>query len=208
MKLLRNLLLGLSISFLGSIPLGYLNIIGFQIYEQSGLSALSTYLLGVITVEVVILYFTYKGALFLSKQVQIARFIELFSIVFLLILAFVFAMGEYRQNVAQQWLGADSFFWKGISLNLVNLMQIPFWLGWHLYVNQNNQPNLLGRNLYFLGALSGTFLGMLSFVLLLAHFSDQSASLQKYLLSCLVPLFFVLLAFYQIFRYRKKHFAN
>lgn len=208
MKLLRNLLLGLGISFLGSIPLGYLNIIGFQIYEQSGLSALSTYLLGVISVEVVILYFTYKGALFLSKQVQIARFMELFSIVFLLILAFVFVMGEYRQNVAQQWLGADSFFWKGISLNLVNLMQIPFWLGWHLYVNQNNQPNLLGRNLYFLGALSGTFLGMLSFVLLLAHFSDQSTSLQKYLLSCLVPLFFVLLAFYQIFRYRKKHFAN
>lgn len=208
MKLIRNLLLGLGISFLGSIPLGYLNIIGFQIYEQSGLSALSTYLLGVISVEVVILYFTYKGALFLSKQAQIARFIELFSIVFLLILAFVFAMGEYRQNFAQKWLGTDSFFWKGISLNVVNLMQIPFWLGWHLYVNQNDQPNLLGRNFYFLGALSGTFLGMLSFVLLLAHFSHQSTSLQKYLLSCLVPLFFVLLAFYQIFRYRKKHFAN
>lgn len=208
MKLLRNLLLGLGISFLGSIPLGYLNVIGFQIYEQSGISALTAYLFGIISVEVVILYFTYKGALFLSKQAQMARLIDLFSIVFLLILAFIFWMSENRQNNAQAWLSEGSFFLKGISLNMVNLMQVPFWLGWHFYVNQNDQPNLLGRNLYFLGALLGTFLGMLSFVLLLAHFSHQSTSLQKYLLSCLVPLFFVLLAFYQIFRYRKKHFAN
>ncbi|MBS7786541.1 hypothetical protein KIH23_04455 [Flavobacterium sp. CYK-55] len=211
MVLLKHLLLGFAISFLGSIPLGYLNVIGFQVYEQAGLQALMAYLFGVVSVEVFILYFTYKSALFLSKQTQIKRFIELFSIVFLLVLAFVFGSSgtsENHQQFNQYSLGEGSFYLKGIGLNLINLMQIPFWLGWHLYVNQNYRPNLLGRNFYFLGALAGTMLGMLTIVLVLAYFTEQSAELQKYLLSFIVPLFFVLLALYQIFRYRKKYNVN
>lgn len=211
MVLLKHLLLGFAVSFLGSIPLGYLNVIGFQVYEQAGLQALMAYLFGVVSVEVFILYFTYKSALFLSKQTQIKRFIELFSIVFLLVLAFFFGSSgtsENHQQFNQYSLGEGSFYLKGIGLNLINLMQIPFWLGWHLYVYQNYRPNLLGRNFYFLGALAGTMLGMLTIVLVLAHFTEQSAELQKYLLSFIVPLFFVLLALYQIFQYRKKHNVN
>lgn len=206
MALLKHMLLGFAISFLGSIPLGYLNVIGFQVYEQAGLQALMAYLFGVVSVEVFILYFTYKSALFLSRQTQMKRFIELFSFVFLLVLAFLFwssGTGENHQQFNQYSLGEGSFFLKGIGLNLINLMQIPFWLGWHLHVSQNYRPNLLGRNFYFAGALVGTFFGMFAFVLLLAHFTQQSAELQKYLLSFIVPLFFVLLAFYQILRYRK-----
>lgn len=211
MALLKNLLLGFGISFLGSIPLGYLNLIGFTIYQKTGFQALATYLFGVISVEIFILYYTYQGAVFLSTQVKMKRFIELFSIVFLLVLAIVFGSsgtGENHQQFNQYGLGEGSFFLKGVGLNLVNLMQIPFWLGWHLYVNQNYRPTLLGRNFYFSGALLGTFFGMLVFVFLLAHYLNQSAWLQKYLLSFVVPLFFVLLAFYQIFGYRKKHLIH
>lgn len=211
MNLFKYVFWGFGISFLGSIPLGYLNVIGLQIYQQSGLSALCGYLLGVISVELVMLYLTYKGVVFLSKQLQMARFIELFSIVFLLILAFVFWQNSsviaHKNGVFNKPF-AGSYFATGIVLNLLNFMQIPFWLGWHLFVNKSGVLSRSQRNVYFSGALTGTFCGMFLLIAVLAHFVSGSLWIQKYFLTSFVPAFFLLMAGYQIYSFQKKYFFH
>ena len=57
MQNLKNIFVGFLVSFIGSIPLGYLNVVGFQVYEKSGLSPTVLYLLGVIIIEFFVIYF-------------------------------------------------------------------------------------------------------------------------------------------------------
>jgi hypothetical protein len=40
MKAIKNIFIGFLVSFIGSIPLGYLNVIGFEIYSKLGVSNL------------------------------------------------------------------------------------------------------------------------------------------------------------------------
>lgn len=56
--MLKNTAVGFLVSFLGSLPFGYLNLIGFQVYAEKGFESLIFYLLGVIIVESVVIYST------------------------------------------------------------------------------------------------------------------------------------------------------
>ncbi len=58
MQNLKNIAVGFLVSFLGSIPLGYLNVVGFQLYQKKGLTETVLYLLGVILIEAVVIYLT------------------------------------------------------------------------------------------------------------------------------------------------------
>jgi threonine/homoserine/homoserine lactone efflux protein len=58
MKSLQNIVVGFVVSFLGSIPLGYLNVVGYQVYAKSGMRELLLFLLGVILVEAIVIYLT------------------------------------------------------------------------------------------------------------------------------------------------------
>ena len=51
MQNIKNIFVGFLVSFIGSIPLGYLNVVGFDIYAQKGLISTVFYLLGVVIVE-------------------------------------------------------------------------------------------------------------------------------------------------------------
>ena len=93
MKTLKNILVGFVVSFLGSIPLGYLNVIGFDIYHQSGLPSVIPYLFGVVSVEVFVIYFTLIFAQQLTSNKKLLRFIEGFSVVFMVILEIMFITG-------------------------------------------------------------------------------------------------------------------
>ena len=55
---IKNILVGFLVSFIGSIPLGYLNVIGFEIYKYQGLTTTIFYLLGVICIEFFVIYCT------------------------------------------------------------------------------------------------------------------------------------------------------
>ncbi len=87
---IKNILVGFLVSFIGSIPLGYLNVIGFEIYKQQGLTTTIFYSLGVICIEFFVIYFTLIFANKLTLNIKLTKYIEGFSIVFMFILAYVF----------------------------------------------------------------------------------------------------------------------
>lgn len=213
MKALKNIFVGFLVSFVGSIPLGYLNIIGFEIYSKSGLTALIDYLAGVIIIEGIVIYLTLAFANQLSQNKKLIKYIEIFSIFFMLLLAYSFyfqgdADGEGESGLTK-YINYSSFV-IGIIFSSLNFIQIPFWLGWNLYLVNGNyislQKNI--RLLYVFGTLIGTFFGMLCLVLFLNMVDQKADRVSGYVIARIIPLFFLGLAVYQTYKFYGKYYSE
>lgn len=208
MKALKNIIVGFLVSFVGSIPLGYLNVIGFEIYSKSGIYSLILYLIGVICVEVLVIYFTLIFAKKILENKKILKWIEIFSIVFLVILACTFFLKNENksENLLIKYIAYSPFF-IGIILNSLNFIQIPFWIGWNLYlVNEIyiNVDNSL-KFIYVIGTLFGTFFGMLTFILFM-NYINANLDDSKFSISNFIPLLFLGMALFQMFKFWKKYY--
>ncbi|WP_035668209.1 hypothetical protein [Flavobacterium sp. 83] len=213
MKVIKNILVGFLVSFIGSIPLGYLNIIGFEIYAVSGISSLIFYLLGVISVEVLVIYFTLVFANRLVNNKKLMKIIDFFAVFFLLFLGYSFY--AHSNQTSENHSDLERFvkyspFFIGVFLNGVNFLQVPFWTGWNLYLINGNYINIDKRLKYYyvFGTLVGTFLGMLSLVIILNLFSQNTVSFSRYIVPVMIPLFFVVLALIQMFKVYKKYYKK
>jgi hypothetical protein len=211
MSALKNSLVGFAVSFVGSIPLGYLNIIGFEIYKQQGTSATIFYLLGVIFIELFVIYFTLIFANKVAFNAKWTKYIEVFSVIFMFVLAYVFyANATKNQSQGNEFshFGYWGTFTSGLFLNCLNVVQIPFWTGWNVYLLNGNYIEISGRRKYFyvLGTLIGTFSGMFAIILSLHFLTLNTGFLAKYLATVIIPLVFIGLGVIQMMRFYKKYF--
>ena len=72
---LKNIVVGFLISFVGSIPLGYLNIIGYEIYIKKGLDSTIQYLFGVVIIEAIVIFSTLIFANILTQKKQCCHYL-------------------------------------------------------------------------------------------------------------------------------------
>ena len=211
MSALKNIFVGLLVSFIGSIPLGYLNIIGFEIYSKFGIKSLIFYLLGVISVEVFVIYFTLIFAEKLVSNKKLMKAIDYFAIVFLFVLAYSFYARANQtsgsQNDLEKYIIYSPYL-IGLLLNCVNFLQFPFWTGWNLYLMNGNYIEVENKLKYFYvaGTAIGTFLGMLILVLILNNLSQNTTFFSQYVIPVIIPLFFIVLAFIQMYKVYRKYF--
>lgn len=211
MTKIRNLLFGFLVSFIGSIPLGYLNIVGFQLYQKFGIDDLIFYILGIIVVEFFVIYFTLIFAKRLSENQKLYKYIEIFGIGFMFFLAFIFYYQSNKTNSYQDNLSEYinySPFALGIILNCFNFLQLPFWTSWNLYLLNKRFISIEKNNKYFyvFGTVFGIFLGMLSLILSFNFVAAYFESASKIILSTLIPLIFLVMAIFQGFKYWKKYY--
>lgn len=211
MKTLKNIAVGFLVSFLGSIPLGYLNVIGFDIYDHSGLASIIPYLFGVISVEVFVIYFTLIFAEQLINNKKLLRFIEGFSVVFMFVLAYVFYASAsnttIQSSILNEYQNRAPYF-IGLFLSALNFIQIPFWVGWNLYLLNGKYIEIGNSKKYWyvLGTLFGTFFGMLGLILSLHYLTLQTDFFAKYLMRIIIPFVFVGLGLYQGIQFWRKYF--
>jgi len=209
---IKNILVGFLVSFLGSLPLGYLNIIGVEIFSKLGINSLVSYLLGVILVEAVVIYFTVIFANQLAENKKLMKFIDFFAVFFFLVLAYLFYAHSdpttQEHNYLEDYVQYSPFL-IGMVLCGLNFLQIPFWMGWNLYLMNANYILLIQRLkfYYILGTLVGTFFGMLAVIVLLDSLSQNTLSFSKYIMPIIIPLFFVALSVFQVFKVRRKYYG-
>jgi threonine/homoserine/homoserine lactone efflux protein len=213
MKELKNILVGFIVSFLGSLPLGYLNIVGFQIYQKSGIESVVFYLFGIIFIEIFVIYFTLIFANRLSENQKLMKYIEFFSIIFLFLLAYIFHHQSENHSDSNQFLSKYlqySAFSIGVIGNCFNFMQLPFWASWNLYLINNKYITTEKSSKYFFvfGTTIGIFFGMLSIILGLNQLSINSEFLSKWILTIIIPLFFVAMAVFQSYKFYKKYLVS
>lgn len=211
MKRLKNISVGFVVSFLGSIPLGYLNLAGLEIYSKSGLHNLILFLFGVIFVETFVIYFTLLFAKQLVKNKKLMKVIDLFSVGFMFVLAFVF-YSSFNQTTKSDSNFRDYFMYSpfviGIVLNCFNFLQLPFWTSWNLYL-LNGKYITIEKKLkyyYIAGTLIGVFLGMFSLIIILQTIFQKTNQFSKYVMPVFIPLFFIVLGSIQVFKVYKKYF--
>ena len=201
---------GFVVSFLGSLPLGYLNIIGVEVFSKFGMNSLVSFLVGVIIMQTVVVYFTVIFANQLVNNKKLMKGIDFFAVIFLLLLAYLFYAysGQTAQdhNYLQQYVQYSPFL-IGMVLCALNFLQIPFWMAWNLYLMNANHILLVGKLKfhYIFGTLVGTFCGMFAAILAMDSLSQNTFSFSKYFMPIGIPVFFIVLAFFQASKVYKKH---
>ena len=168
-KLLRIFCWGLMISFLGSLPLGTLNIAAMQIGIQESILDAIYFSIGSLLVEMIYVRISLVGIDWVRKQEKLMKIMQWITLLIIVVLAagsFIAAIhhGEGAKNIALQ--NNMHRFLLGAFMCAINPVQIPFWFGWStvLFSRKVLEPLNSHYNIYILGIGLGTLLGNAVFI--------------------------------------------
>lgn len=168
MKLLRIFITGLFISFLGTLPLGTLNLAAMQISISDGIRPAIYFALGVLLVEIIYVRISLVAMDWVRKRKKLFRLLEWITILIIAALAVSSFIAAADPAEKKNVLLSYSFhrFWLGVVLSALNPLQIPFWFGWStvLFTKKILQPRNSHYNIYITGIGIGTFIGNLVFI--------------------------------------------
>ena len=210
MQNIKNIFIGFLVSFIGSIPLGYLNVVGYDVFKKFGINETIFYLLGVISVEFFVIYFTLLFANQLIANQKLLKFIEGFSVVFMFVLALVFYTSASSEttnpSVLERYVNYSPFV-VGLILSSLNFIQVPFWTSWNLYLLNGNYIEISKNKKYFyvFGTVFGTFSGMLVLIFSLNYLTLEFDFFKLFLFQFIIPIVFVALGIFQGFKFYKKY---
>ena len=155
---------GMFISFLGSLPLGTMNVTATNISVKEGTYPGTLFMLGALVIETICLCITLHAMEWVRKKQNIFRIFEWLTAVLILILAIGSFIAAYKMKA----FGGNAFtaynippFLLGLLLCSLNPMHIPFWFGWTtVLINKNVLvPGKKNYFIYVSGISIGTILG-------------------------------------------------
>ena len=168
MDLVKIFFWGLMISFLGSLPLGTLNVAAMQISVQENIRSAIYFSLGSLLVEMIYVRISLVGINWIRKQKKLFRWMEWITLAIVVALAvgsFAAAMhSHHAKNVILH--NNINRFLLGVMLSAISPMQIPFWFGWSTVLFTKNilQPKNSYYNIYIIGIGIGTLFGNFVFI--------------------------------------------
>jgi threonine/homoserine/homoserine lactone efflux protein len=157
------------ISFLGSLPLGTLNVAAMQIGIQESIANAIYFSLGSLLVEMVYVRISLVGIDWIRKQEKLMKIMEWLTLAIIIALAvgsFLAASkgGSANKNVLLE--NNMHRFLLGMFMCAINPVQIPFWFGWStvLFTKKILEPKNEQYNSYIIGIGLGTLLGNCVFI--------------------------------------------
>ena len=169
MQLLRILVTGMLISFLGTLPLGTLNIASMQISVSDGFRPALYFAIGVLLVEAFYVRISLVAIAWVSRRKKLFRRLEWVAILIIMALAVSSFIAASSPASPKNVLLSNTIhrFWLGVVLSAVNPVQIPFWFGWSAVLFSKNilQRKNSHFNAYIAGIALGTLAGHLVFIL-------------------------------------------
>ena len=168
MGLVKIFFWGLMVSFLGSLPLGTLNVAAMQISVQENIRNAIFFSLGSLSVEMIYVRVSLVGINWVRKQKKIFRWMEWIALAIVVALAigsFVAAMQPHHAKNVMLNNNINRFL-LGVMLSAISPMQIPFWFGWSTVLFTKNilLPKNSYYNIYIVGIGLGTLLGNCVFI--------------------------------------------
>jgi threonine/homoserine/homoserine lactone efflux protein len=169
MKFLKIFSIGLLISFLGSLPLGTLNIAAMQISISDGIIPALYFALGSLLVEIIYVRISLVAMDWVRKQKRLFLMLEWVTVFIILALAFFSFYAALENNQTSKNILLSSTlhrFWLGVTMSAVNPVQIPFWFGWStvLFTKKILLPQANHYNIYIIGIGIGTLIGNAVFI--------------------------------------------
>lgn len=177
---------GIFISFLGSLPLGTLNIAAMQIGIQESILNALYFSVGSLLVEMIYVRISLMGIDWVRKQEKLMKAMEWFTLIIILAMAagsFMAAASEEEgaKNVMLQ--NNMHRFLLGMFMCAINPVQIPFWFGWStvLFTKKILLPVKAQYNAYIIGIGIGTLAGNSVFIFGGKWLVQRIANSQQYL---------------------------
>ncbi|MCL6268247.1 LysE family translocator [Flagellimonas myxillae] len=163
-------LAGMLVSFLGTLPLGTLNITAFDIAASKGLVAAVWFALAVVLVELVMVRLTLFGNHFLQIGEKLTKYVLPLGA----LLLFYLAISSFLASMqTQQLLSETNFFPRvgsafvlGLLLSSLNPLQFPFWVTCNKVLSSKGmlENTTKSYNCYLLGIGLGTLVGLGVFI--------------------------------------------
>lgn len=185
-KLIRIFLWGMLISFLGSLPLGTLNIAAMQIGIQESILAALYFSLGSLVVEMIYVRLSLVGIDWVRKQERLMKVMEWITLGIVLALALGSFAAAMKEGGKAQNVFLDNQmhrFFLGAFMCAINPVQIPFWFGWStvLFSKKILEPVKAQYNIYIIGIGIGTLAGNAVFIFGGKWLIQRIANSEKYL---------------------------
>lgn len=166
--LLKILLVGMLVSFLGSLPLGTLNIAAMQISVSDGVWPALMFSTGSLIAEIVYVRISLVAMDWIRKQEKLFRILEWVTLGIVVVLAASSFYAATHPQVEKNIVLSSSMpkILLGLVMSAVNPVQIPFWFGWStvLFTKKVLLPRNDHYNSYIVGIGLGTLLGNCLFV--------------------------------------------
>lgn len=160
---------GLLISFLGSLPLGTINVTATNIAVKNGTYTATLFAFGALFTETVCLCIALSAMAWVRKQEKVFLVFEWFTALLILVLA----VSSFTAAWQMKPFGNNAFtgyhinsFLLGALISALNPLHIPFWIGWTtVLINKNIiQQGLKNYIVYIAGISTGTVLGFDVFI--------------------------------------------
>ena len=185
-KLLRVFLWGLAISFLGSLPLGTLNVAAMQIGIQESITQAIYFSFGSLLVEMIYVRISLIGIDWIRKQEKLMKAMEWFTLIIIIALAAgsFYAAATKGEDAKNVFLENNMHrFLLGMFMCAINPVQIPFWFGWStvLFTKKVLEPVKSQYNIYIIGIGLGTLAGNCVFIFGGKWLVQRIANSQQYI---------------------------
>ena len=195
------------VSFLGSLPLGTLNIAAMQISISSGVMAAMLFSVGSLIAEIIYVRISLVAMDWVRKQERVLKALEWVTLLIVTALA-IFSFYAALHPKVEKNMVLDSPLPKivlGFVMSAVNPVQIPFWFGWStvLFSKKILLPRNDHYNTYILGIGLGTFMGNALFIfggLLIASKINNN----QHILNWVIGGIFALTAVIQLWKILRK----
>lgn len=200
----RLLFWGAFISFLGSLPLGTMNVTATNLAVQKGVPAATQFAWGSMLVEVICVRLALFAIDWVRERKKLFRIFEWVTTGLILALA----TGSFVAAIKMQAFGNSVFtvstihpFILGLILSVLNPLHIPFWFGWStVLINKNIlQPGKQQYNIYVTGIGIGTILGFDVFIYG-GNYLVQSLQDHQSVLNCAIGGILLVTALIQIYK--------
>lgn len=203
-KVTRSFFWGMFISFLGSLPMGTLNVTSMQISIQESIQFAYYFSLGVICVEMFYVRISLIAINWIRRQVKLMRIMQWLTVAVMVALAigcFIAALNPdpSTKNVVLQ--NNLHRFLLGMMMSAINPVQIPFWFGWSTVMFEKgvlySKSHVL--NTYMIGVGLGTLASHSIFIYGGNYMADRIKNSNEYL-NWAIGGFFTIAACVQLYK--------
>ncbi len=210
-KLMRIFFTGMLISFLGSLPLGTLNVAAMQISISDGVYPAFLFSSGSLVAEMIYVRLSLIAMDWIRKQQKIFKILEWATLAIVLALAISSFYAAMHPKVHKNVILSSTInrFLLGFGMCAINPVQIPFWFGWStvLYTKKVLLPVNSHYNMYIVGIGIGTLFGNFVFIFG-GRLIAQKISANGDILNWVIGGIFALTAIIQLYKILKNKDAS
>jgi threonine/homoserine/homoserine lactone efflux protein len=198
---------GILISFLGQLPIGYINLIAVKTAIEQSTKAAIFFSIGIAIVEVLYLIIIMYSLRWIISNEIIYTLLQIITAIVFIVLG-VISFFNWKKNRTINKTASNTYhtnaFVNGLLLSGINLAQFPFWILWTNYLISIKllSTNTTQYPTFIIGTGIGTILGLLFYILGGKYLLEKMKKIASNL-ELLIAVFFIVAAGFQIFHWLK-----